>query len=469
MTESLTEAIKTMLTEFLTEQKATKILTAFQTKKVQNQLRELIEQFSAKPKKLKDPSAPKRPLTAYMAFTAWYRKNHADELPAKNQMSHIAKQWAECDDETRAMCEKEAKESKDKYKIAIEAYVKPDEEELKALPENNKKPRKPRKPRAPKDPNAIAKNQSAYLFFCKEMRPRAKANVNGDQKMVMKELGRMWNQDYGKDEQRVKWVKEAEKDKARYEAQKGVKVESPRPKSPEPKAMITTTNTIINCSNLSNVTQVDGKKVNKVPAAKPKPSRTKKTLKVAFADEEKKEEKKQAKTAEPDDEYEDITLPARPTLEYEEVTGPHSSKTLDPKEGVIFKKSISMGELDYPHTDLEEGVIPMFQGVKSAVLVGPFDRYHAGLEFKVSTKAKAGLTYEDVFKAVKEQYSYHVLPKQLEAFMASSGMLKSDMPDLIKAFKEKKTMLSGAYGAIEKLVWVGLKKDGDKVIMLMDS
>jgi hypothetical protein len=70
MTESLTEAIKTMLTQFLTEQKATnKLMTAFGTEKIQKQIREIVQTGVTKPKKLKDPDAPKKPVTAYMVFS----------------------------------------------------------------------------------------------------------------------------------------------------------------------------------------------------------------------------------------------------------------------------------------------------------------------------------------------------------------------------------------------------------------
>lgn len=73
-----------------------------------------------------------------------------------------------------------------------------------------------------KDPNAPKRAQSAYLFFCKEMRPKIKEeHPDMDSKEILKQLGVEWKKACSSDDKNIKSLvekcnKAAEEDKVRY-------------------------------------------------------------------------------------------------------------------------------------------------------------------------------------------------------------------------------------------------------------
>ena len=83
----------------------------------------------AKVKKVKDPNAPKRPLSAYMIFSADHRATVAAEL-AGQPVTAVAKalgaRWKELDADGKKPFEERAAELKAEYVRAMEAYVPPE-------------------------------------------------------------------------------------------------------------------------------------------------------------------------------------------------------------------------------------------------------------------------------------------------------------------------------------------------------
>ncbi len=99
------------------------------------------EEPPAKVKKVKDPNAPKRPLSAYMVFSADNRAAVAAEL-AGQPVTAVAKalgaRWKELDAEGRKPFDERAAALKAEYVRAMEAYVPPEGLETTAPKANTK-------------------------------------------------------------------------------------------------------------------------------------------------------------------------------------------------------------------------------------------------------------------------------------------------------------------------------------------
>lgn len=130
-------------------------------------------QKSGKP--MKDPNAPKKPLSAYFLFSQDERLKVKAEYPDYS-ITEVAKElgrrWASIDPAVKSQYEQRYQESRKQYEHAMTAY----------------KPQKKKK-----DPNAPKQPLSAYFIFSSEERQKVKAiHPNYSICEVAKELGRRW-------------------------------------------------------------------------------------------------------------------------------------------------------------------------------------------------------------------------------------------------------------------------------------
>jgi len=131
----------------------------------------------AKPpgKPMKDPNAPKKPLSAYFLFSQDERLKVRAEFPDYS-ITEVAKElgrrWATIDPALKQQYEQRYQESRRDYETAMTAY----------------KPQKKKK-----DPNAPKQPLSAYFIFSQEERLKVKSeNPSYSICEVAKELGRRW-------------------------------------------------------------------------------------------------------------------------------------------------------------------------------------------------------------------------------------------------------------------------------------
>jgi len=136
-----------------------------------------IVQQPAKPagKPMKDPNAPKKPLSAYFLFSQDERLKVRAEFPDYS-ITEVAKElgrrWASIDPAHKQQYEQRYQDSRRDYEQAMTAY----------------KPQKKKK-----DPNAPKQPLSAYFIFSSEERLKVKAeNPSYSICEVAKELGRRW-------------------------------------------------------------------------------------------------------------------------------------------------------------------------------------------------------------------------------------------------------------------------------------
>jgi len=126
-------------------------------------------------KPMKDPNAPKKPLSAYFLFSQDERLKVKAEFPdfsITEVAKELGRRWASIDPAVKVQYEQRYQESRKQYEQAMTAY----------------KPQKKKK-----DPNAPKQPLSAYFIFSSEERQKVKA-VNPGYSIceVAKELGRRW-------------------------------------------------------------------------------------------------------------------------------------------------------------------------------------------------------------------------------------------------------------------------------------
>ena len=126
-------------------------------------------------KPIKDPNAPKKPLSAYFLFSQEERLRVKDEYPDYS-ITEVAKElgrrWATLDPGHKQHYEQRYQDSRKDYESALNAY----------------KPQKKKK-----DPNAPKQPLSAYFLFSQEERLKVKGlNPSFSICEVAKELGRRW-------------------------------------------------------------------------------------------------------------------------------------------------------------------------------------------------------------------------------------------------------------------------------------
>jgi hypothetical protein len=157
----------------------------------------------------KDKNAPKRGMSGFMFFSNARRP----ELKAENPEwafgefgKAIGAEWQQLSDSDKAPYQKKADKDKIRYEKEMENYDPPED-----LDTGGKKKKQKKDPNAPKGP------KSAYMFFSVVRRPTLAAD-NPDWAFgeFGKAIGAEWK--LMPDSQKTKYVKQAEKDKARYAA-----------------------------------------------------------------------------------------------------------------------------------------------------------------------------------------------------------------------------------------------------------
>lgn len=163
-------------------------------------------------KKKKDPSAPKRPLSAYMFFANAKRKELMAENPKKT-VGELGKElgalWKNLSEDDKKPYAKQAVKDKSRYEEEMKSYQ-PPEPESGADSDTEKKGKKRKK-----DPNAPKRALSAYMLFCNDKRAEVKEeNPNIENKEIMKVLAERWKELSGEDKK--EFDEKANEEKERY-------------------------------------------------------------------------------------------------------------------------------------------------------------------------------------------------------------------------------------------------------------
>ncbi len=126
-----------------------------------------------KNKKVKDPKAPKRGLTAWIIYTTEQRPKFKAENPEKSNTeltTLMSQEW-------RNMTDGDKKKYTDLAVVDKERYMK-EKEEYESNSENDSSEssdsdsEKPKKAKKEKDPNDPKKNVNSWMHFCRETRAK---------------------------------------------------------------------------------------------------------------------------------------------------------------------------------------------------------------------------------------------------------------------------------------------------------
>lgn len=178
---------------------------------VQNTLKEhhtyfqnIINNNVSKPKKIKDPNAPKRGKSSYIFFCLDKRQSIIDanpEMSAKEIIKELGSVWRDMSEEEKQQYENKSLADKQRYEEEMANYTPPPEIASK------------------KDSNKPKRGKSAYIFFCSDRRPYIKEeNPQLNTKEITSILGKQWKS-LSNDEKQP-FLELAEEDKQRYEKEK---------------------------------------------------------------------------------------------------------------------------------------------------------------------------------------------------------------------------------------------------------
>ena len=125
-----------------------------------------------KDKKMKDPKAPKRSLSAWIIYTTEQRPKFKAENPEKSNIeltTLMSQEW-------RNMTDGDKKKYTDLAEVDKQRYMK-EKEEYESNSDNDSSEsenEKPKKAKKEKDPDAPKKNQNSWMHFCKVTRAKHK-------------------------------------------------------------------------------------------------------------------------------------------------------------------------------------------------------------------------------------------------------------------------------------------------------
>lgn len=153
-------------------------------------------------KPIKDPNAPKKPLSAYFLFTQDERNKIKAEFPEMS-ITDIAKEtgrrWAQVSTEVREKFEGRYQESRNQYDQAMASYNQTHRPQKKT-----------------KDPNAPKQPLSAYFLYSNQERDKVKqANPAFTICEIAKELGKSWGEMSQDDKQQ--FTQKAEDARQKYD------------------------------------------------------------------------------------------------------------------------------------------------------------------------------------------------------------------------------------------------------------
>lgn len=156
-------------------------------------------------KNLKDPDAPKRPLSAYFAWLAdnrtAYKAKFAD-LKNKDLTKKLGQGWSSLDASAKEPYMAKAKEQNTEWKGKMDEYKKTPEwkafqikKRAHALTQVGKTKRKVK---APKDPNAPKRPSTGFFLYVADNRAEVKASLPSEDQnkvtLITKKLGLMWKE-----------------------------------------------------------------------------------------------------------------------------------------------------------------------------------------------------------------------------------------------------------------------------------
>lgn len=153
-----------------------------------------------------DAAKPKGRMTAYAYFVKTCREEHQKKHPNENVVfaefsKKCAERWKSMNDKEKKRFQSMAEDDKKRYDKEMKNYV----------PPKNAKKRK-----RTKDPNAPKRALSAFFWFCKDERPKVRAEQpDSSVSEIAKELGKRWGLVTA--EGKKKYEASANRDKARYE------------------------------------------------------------------------------------------------------------------------------------------------------------------------------------------------------------------------------------------------------------
>ena len=156
-----------------------------------------------KNKKIKDPKAPKRALSAWIIYTNELRSKFKADNPDKSTTeltTLMSQEW-------RNMTDEDKKKYTDLAIVDKERYMKEMDEYESNSDNDSSDSEKPKKVKKEKDPKAPKKNQNSWMHFCNETRAK-----HPDVKHTVAALKVMWADLDDKSE----YEEMAKTDKVRY-------------------------------------------------------------------------------------------------------------------------------------------------------------------------------------------------------------------------------------------------------------
>jgi hypothetical protein len=126
-----------------------------------------------KNKKVKDPNAPKRALSAWIIFTTEQRPKFKADNPDKTPTeltTLMSQEWRNMTDEDKKKYTDLAVVDKERYMKEKEEY----ESNSESSESSDSESEKPKKAKKEKDPDAPKKNVNSWMHFCKETRAKHK-------------------------------------------------------------------------------------------------------------------------------------------------------------------------------------------------------------------------------------------------------------------------------------------------------
>jgi hypothetical protein len=200
------KCLKILLTGEFDEKVLNKIYKII-NKEFKPALEKIISTENSLPKKAKkDPNAPKKGRSSYILFCNDNRASVKEEFSNHTPVqiiSELGSKWRESSDKTKNSYTTKAKKDKERYIKEFEDYTPSEGFE------------KPEVKSPKKDPKSPKRGTTAYIYFCKDKRPKLKeANPEMKGKEITSELSSMWKNI--SDRKKVKYTDLATEDKKRY-------------------------------------------------------------------------------------------------------------------------------------------------------------------------------------------------------------------------------------------------------------
>jgi hypothetical protein len=217
----LNEFVREFLTENVTNDKRlNKLLDAWESKQAK-----LVKVLNASAKKLKDPDAPKKPMSTFLLFSQDERPKIKEETPdikGAEMTKLISQRWDQLKNSTSKkakntlkMYKERAEEKKAEYTQAMADYKAPTPDEIKAKLDS--RPKKERKPRVKKAKDAPKGALTAYQIFATDWRQNHDKADFASSDERKEALSTAWKE--LSEEEKQPWAELHQEDKARFNSE----------------------------------------------------------------------------------------------------------------------------------------------------------------------------------------------------------------------------------------------------------